>query len=324
MEFIKKYWVFIIAGLLVLLAFGMYITTFAKYGISNDSSQWDHFGSYVGGVFSGLAFLGVVYQLYITKLDQEKNDFEKTFFMMLEHHNNKLSELNNKNLINDVYDKLFNKNNFDKVRGDIERVLNKDLYTEFNVYFLNLYRILKYIEENNNLNVNLKYSSLLRSFLSRKMVVILAYHLCGRNNTYGKYIELINKFHFLEHINIDMLEYDFLTKTLLENTGNDELKGNISHLIYNLNDFKILGKEKFGSFFTELAKAKKERKEVQKPSINDDFSFLEPSNLLGVIFSKFKPEAFFDDSSTENYHKEKYGKFTKVYKDLLDIKEKVK
>ncbi|UQZ25750.1 putative phage abortive infection protein [Actinobacillus pleuropneumoniae] len=33
-----------------------------------------------------------------------------------------------------------------------------------NVYFLNLYHILKYIDENSRFNVNNRYSSLLRSF----------------------------------------------------------------------------------------------------------------------------------------------------------------
>jgi len=44
-----------------------YIFTFAKYGISSSSDQWDHFGSYIGGIFSGLAFIAVIIQMQFEK-----------------------------------------------------------------------------------------------------------------------------------------------------------------------------------------------------------------------------------------------------------------
>lgn len=95
-KIIKKYWISIIAMLFIIFTLGIYLITFGKYGVSNDSEQWDHFGSYVGGMFSALAFLGVLYQLQSAKQDQEKQDFERTFFMMLGHHNSKLRFLEEK------------------------------------------------------------------------------------------------------------------------------------------------------------------------------------------------------------------------------------
>ena len=85
------------AILLTIVAFGLYWYFAGQLGISNKGSDWADFGSYVGGVFGVLAFLIVVYQNYQRDKEQKKQDFERTFFMMLEHHNNKLRFLEDKN-----------------------------------------------------------------------------------------------------------------------------------------------------------------------------------------------------------------------------------
>lgn len=218
-KIIKKYWISITAMLFIIFTLGIYLITFGKYGVSNDSEQWDHFGSYVGGMFSALAFLGVVYQLQSAKQDQEKQDFERTFFMMLEHHNSKLRFLeeksngkDGKSIIDLMYERLFGFTSLEKIRRNTD--IEDDIYLDINSYFLNLYRILKFINKNVHFNVDNEYSSLLRSFLSRKVLLVLAYHLCERDDSFNEYISLVNKFHFLEHLDFHSLELNFVSCNL--------------------------------------------------------------------------------------------------------------
>lgn len=95
---------------LTILAFGAYWYFAGRLGISNNGSDWANFGSYAGGIFAALAFLVVIYQNYQRDKEQNKQDFEKTFFMMLEQHNEKLHLLESKNII--IEDKENNLVNF--------------------------------------------------------------------------------------------------------------------------------------------------------------------------------------------------------------------
>lgn len=99
----------------------------------------------------------------------------------------------------------------DNTRKNIDSYVPHE-YSDINSYFLNLYRILKFIYRNKEFNNNLEYSSLLRSFLSKKLLAILAYHLCDRDETYENYIKYINEFRFFEHVDIFYFEKNFLKK----------------------------------------------------------------------------------------------------------------
>ncbi|MBT9318843.1 putative phage abortive infection protein [Actinobacillus pleuropneumoniae] len=228
-DFIKnhKWYVLLVVGLL-----GLYFYQFHG-GLSSESEKWDHFGSYIGGIFSAVTLLSVLHGMQLErkrfndqkiefeneKKEQEeyrrKEEFEGTFFMLLEEHNNKLRFLENKengidgkSIVDNVYKYLEYHATLKEIRFYLER--GYSLYADMNVYFLNLYHILKYIDENSRFNVNNRYSSLLRSFLSRKVLYILAYHLCDRNSDFDNYINYIKKFHFLEHMSMFDLEVGFL------------------------------------------------------------------------------------------------------------------
>ncbi|HDL1726521.1 TPA: hypothetical protein PWX11_001033, partial [Mannheimia haemolytica] len=112
-------------------------------------------------------------------------------------------------------------------------------YANINSYFLNLYRMLRFIYNNKELNVNNEYSGLLRSFLSKKLLVILAFHLCDRDNSYDDFIGYINEFSFLEHIDLVYLESLMLSKSI-DNIGQDNIYKNILDLMFmnevNLDD----------------------------------------------------------------------------------------
>lgn len=149
-----------ILGIFVgVIAFGMYwifVGDFRFFKFSNKGSDWADFGSYAGGIFAALAFLIVVYQNYERDKEQRKQDFERTFFMMLEQQNIKLTELINKkvneqSIVENIYKEIMNypRNEFtDSLRCEMEIGSLRESYTEINAYFLNLYRILKFIYEN--------------------------------------------------------------------------------------------------------------------------------------------------------------------------------
>ena len=141
-SFIEKnlWWILLVLGL---IALGLYFYKFNNgfQGLAGSTSEWDHFGSYIGGIFSGMAFLALIaemrankkrekkqesrYQKQINDLEKEKEeqdkrwekekeeqdkrwkkeDFERTFFMMLSQFNEKLSFLNNSD-INNIYDSI--------------------------------------------------------------------------------------------------------------------------------------------------------------------------------------------------------------------------
>lgn len=212
-NFLHRYLYLIIAILLMVFAFFMYwgiVGNFKFWEFSPSGKNWAEFGSYAGGIFSALAFLVVVYQNYQRDKEQKKQDFEKTFFMMLEQHNLKLNTLGQET-IDEVYDKIIsNSESFYSLRNKIEIQEKSKIYSEINSYFLLLYRILKFISENSELNYKNNYSSLLRSFLSNKLLVVLSYHLSDRDGSYGDYIKYVNNFSFLEHINFIDLELEFI------------------------------------------------------------------------------------------------------------------
>lgn len=204
------------AILLTILAFGAYWYFAGRLGISNNGSDWADFGSYAGGIFAALAFLVVIYQNYQRDKEQQKQDFEKTFSMMLEHHNAKLKSLESlrlnkskKRLIDKYYNLILSNESFSKLRDDLSN--NDGVYSEIDSYSLTLYRLLKFIYKNIDLNKDKEYSSFLRSFLSRKILVILAFNICNREKQYERYIECINKLSFFEHLNLDELEYRFIS-----------------------------------------------------------------------------------------------------------------
>lgn len=227
-NFIKnnKWYVVLVVGLL-----GLYFYKFHGE-LSSNSEKWDHFGSYIGGIFSAVTLLSVLHGMQLERKrfneqrvefenerkEQEerrrKEDFERTLFMMLEQHNIKLRELekhvsNNDSLVDEIYNKIIELQSFSQIRDYFRN--NDRLYSEIDSYFLNLYRILKFTHKNREFNINNEYSGLLRSFLSRKILLILAYHLCDREEQYNDYIYYINEFNFLEHLNLSDIEFRFLS-----------------------------------------------------------------------------------------------------------------
>lgn len=265
-NFIKnnKWYVLLVVGLL-----GLYFYKFHGE-LSSNSEKWDHFGSYIGGIFSAVTLLSVLHGMQLERKrfneqraefekerkEQEerrrKEDFERTFFMMLEQHNETLRFLENKDngtqnikgnssyqvidkksIVDNVYSSIFeNANGFQELRN----LMKDDVdYIDINAYFLNLYRILKFVHKNKEINIDNEYSSLLRSFLSRKMLLILAYHLCGREDDYCDYKLYIKEFAFFEHLDLLEIEKDFVINFVSNPINSQRVISDINFIFKNIN-----------------------------------------------------------------------------------------
>lgn len=352
---IKENNIFYIALLLIIIALLPYICTFHKYGISSESDQWDDFGSYIGGIFSGLAFIAVIIQMQFEKKrfneqriefenekkEQEerrrKEDFERTFFMLLEQHNVKLFKLEGEgsknSIIGELYDEIirfdFSKGLY-KLRTVFEYGDKKEIYSEINVYFLNLYRIMKFIDDS-NMDDKKYYFGILRSYLSKKLLVILAFHLCKREQSYSRYIEFINEYKLLEHLDLISLEVLFLKNLKCTLEGRDVYEKLYKSCRYkdpnypnvalseiytifedfdldgegNIIEFRDDGVEKNYKLLYELLLGKTEYKEVFLEYIDISPEEIDKTKVRGLLFeilNTFKPQAFRDNLGYTESH----------------------
>lgn len=80
--------IFIVAVVMTLLYFRPF-----SGGLSDDSSHWDHFGSYFGCITGLLAFIGVLFTIKTTNDQNEKNSERDSFFNMLDLHTLKFSNV---------------------------------------------------------------------------------------------------------------------------------------------------------------------------------------------------------------------------------------
>lgn len=175
------------------------------------------------------------------KITQEKQRFENTFFALLEQHNNLIQIITKKEVLS-VGQKSVSGNitidmgvkiNPSFVQRALRELTEKDFngkvneinlknikskliayYSPINQYFRVLYQILKFIEsadnfpfEENGFSAEKKfYSNIVRSFLSEELYWLLAincYCEKGNNDDFWKYKILIEKYSFLEHINLE-------------------------------------------------------------------------------------------------------------------------
>lgn len=163
-------------------ALGLYFWKFYSYGLSDKTADWASFGAYVGGVLGTCFAFATFWMLLSTFRLQQKQSknievqqFETTFYSLLELHNQKLSELD---LGLDKLAKLFDNDPrigqalsmpddelmkisdssvfqskeekygaTEKYLEELQREILEDV--ELSQYFRILYQLLKYIARNN-------------------------------------------------------------------------------------------------------------------------------------------------------------------------------
>jgi len=91
--------------------------------------------------------------------------------------------------------------------------------TTMKYFFINLYQILKLIDDKNDVDsIKQNYVDILRAQLSKDVLILLFFNVVGlRNNIGQEYLNLTKKYHFLEEIKEDDLNIEEeLSKKLLE------------------------------------------------------------------------------------------------------------
>lgn len=243
----------------LLVVFGVFIFYYKfHYGISDNNADWGTFGDFVGGTLNPiLSFLGLIALLFTiflqskelesTRIELERaasaqentekvlaeqtktqaiQQFEGTFFSLLEQHNKALENLssprgNERSILGDIKTNIF-------AYGIKDLTSAKVTFEQYNYlcghYFRVLYQLLKFIatncpngkigaefEEDKIKSVPLSseekmYSSMVRAFLDYDTTQLLAINcFCEHkeNDSYWKYKLLIDRYSFLEHMAFD-------------------------------------------------------------------------------------------------------------------------
>lgn len=206
--------------------------------LSTVKSDWGTFGDFMGGtlnpLFAFLSLIAIIYTISIqtqeleysreelkaTKEELEKSriaqeeqsdsfkmqnisikqqNFENTFFKLLEHHNVLLEELN-KEIKYDGLGRAFIGGN------DLVESLKKHNKKTIKIYFMTLYQILKFVDQQNekfngeDFFDGKLYTNIIRATLDDGALSLLAIN--GVIDGFEKYKILIEKYEFLEHLNI--------------------------------------------------------------------------------------------------------------------------
>jgi hypothetical protein len=183
-------------------------------------------------LFAGLAFVAVYHTLDIQKSEfnhqheiMRLEQFNNRFFQMLEIFNNvrkdiytfSCNDIKKGEMIFEILaEKLIN--HFAEV--DIENLKDlEDAYESFNeeynlclkYYFLNLYQVLNYIENDypsKDEKQKKKYANIVRAQLSQNELFLLFYNGVGIVNIVGsEYKSLIEKYNFFEHVSIKSMVF---------------------------------------------------------------------------------------------------------------------
>ncbi|MEI6336190.1 MAG: putative phage abortive infection protein [Methylococcaceae bacterium] len=263
-------WMIVIVFLFIAGIFGRYVTHF-NGDLSTDQAKWGTFGDYIGGTLNPiLSFISLIALLTtivlqskefeLTRDELKRNasaqeetkkildkqsetlarqQFESTFFSMLDQHNKLLESLNvtyannrSETKLNYIMSSVFNSHTLDLSAAKMALELNNHICGH---YFRVLYQLLKFIAtnspdslignsfdtdkiENEKVSYNEKmYSNIVRSFLGYQITQLLAINCYCKeeNDTYWRFKLLIERYAFFEHMpfEVNLKEIYLLRKT---------------------------------------------------------------------------------------------------------------
>jgi uncharacterized membrane protein len=255
--------------IIIVLSFYFFNFTGGELSLSKIHGDWGTFGDYMGGTLNPLlAFLSLIALLTTIKIQSKElratttemnnsstalqeqsqsiklQNFENTFFKMLDVHNSIISDLALEKLervgsLNDVYflggSIRLNENEDVTKRKTIEQLL--DILTKYNRrshqdhktnydrfhnhyedkighYFGFIYQVLILIrdaEENKQIENSKKYAHLYRSLFSKPELALLAHHCLGSIGE-KKFKALVENFEFFEHLPTNSLNDELESK----------------------------------------------------------------------------------------------------------------
>ncbi|RPK31443.1 putative phage abortive infection protein [Paenibacillus xylanexedens] len=179
--------------------------------IENGALIGDSFGS-INALFSGLGLAGIIYTIWFQKKFSNLQNFENKFFQLLTLHHTIVSGSGEH--IVDLFERISRqiKTRYDNSDSNGLDYLIKLYELNYKIhhavmghYFRNLYHIVRFIHETEEINNNEKYSyiRILRAQLSSYEIVLLAYN--GLSEKGANFKEYINLYLLLD--NLDSAEF---------------------------------------------------------------------------------------------------------------------
>lgn len=267
---------------LIYLAVVMYIIILGFYfynfnnGFSTDKGEWGTFGDFIGGTLNPLfAFFSLFAIIYTIKIQTEELEytkeelgksriaqeeqsksfqiqnnsikqqtFENTFFNLLEHHNI---------LIDEVYKKTEKLYTDIVINGDNKKIVMNFIENNKGIiktYFMTLYQLLKFVNEEEKkfkkerIEFNPKlFTNIIRATFDDSLLCLLAIN-CNIKD-FEKFKLLIEKYNFLEHLNIEYVNAKGHELKIIDClfSFEEEIFGNNSNLFEMVNNVRDKRKE---------------------------------------------------------------------------------
>lgn len=228
----ENWWLWLILSTLLLFWFFYFMEWFPWWlDASPDRGKFgDSFGS-LNVLFSGLAFLGVIWAILLQKRELElqrtslelqqqtlelqkeelqkqretlqKQNFESSFFELLGLHSEIINSMEFDRIINHTASTYSGRKCFAHMLSELKkRVSYKKFFAEYQFhvdhYFRHLFNVIKFVDENEFLRKEKKqhYTNLIRAQLSTDELGVLFYH--GLNKQGEKFKDLIEKYALFE------------------------------------------------------------------------------------------------------------------------------
>lgn len=285
LEVLKKNWIWFLSPILIIIGYGGFVIIktypISEYSIEKAGQFGDSFGI-LNSLFSGFAFISLIITIYIqqqeikdSRKETLKQNFENTYFKMIELYINVINNLNFKseyfsyasirireyfNKIGTVELKHENEINLNgkevivkllKIFIDYTRIIDdkknshkpiiskyEDFYKEFETYIGHYFvTILQILKfiDESNLDNKQSYSNLFRAQFSNTELNLLFYHSTS-NIAKKELTPLLIKYEFFEHLNVKKIDNDCI-EIIISITKKLNKEFNL-----NYSDYKIFGK----------------------------------------------------------------------------------
>jgi len=215
------------------LVFLIFIFIVDLFGLFYEDASFGTFGDFFGGVLNPiltfLTFMGLLITIVIQQKELRDSRIEfkgQKEALQLQQSEMQIQSFDNKffqmlNLFNDIKKQLHIEDDelFKQLVSNFKSIMNKKDFNErfieinnqhdttFKYFFLNLYQLMNYIDTKApNEDMKKNYTNIIRAQLSKDELILLFYNCIGIEKISGnKYIELVNKYAFFEHVTYEDL-----------------------------------------------------------------------------------------------------------------------
>ena len=159
--FKKKYLYIVIITAFVIVGFNIYFSFF-KSGLNATSGIFGDTWGFSSAFFNLLSLLLIVFTLVIQKVEMTNNSLVNTFMNMVNIHANFINDFHVIDSNNEISGRGVFKYHYHEIENkspkEIEDYFKKNMLMDYSFYFENVYRVLKFVDESFNPNLNSHYS----------------------------------------------------------------------------------------------------------------------------------------------------------------------